>query len=271
LSFGLYQVGDRFANYLASRSDQILIGAFLGPEVLGYYTFAWNTVVQPVYRINPILNRVFAPILARIQDDLPRLRRGFLTLIGLTAMVNMPLIAGFAAIAPILVPTLFGPQWVPAVPILQILAMVAAVKAVGNPTGALVVATGRPDLTFRWSVAGTAFQFPILWWSAQYDSVLIVTATLAALQLSSLVGLYLFVHRPLLGPCLGTWLRQIGIPVVFATVMAAVVAYAASALDLGNPLKLLIGIALGVLIYSGLYGILQRRAIIDLTRIAIAR
>ena len=78
VGFGLYQVGNRFINYLSSRADQILISAFLGPEILGYYALAWNTVVQPVYLINPIMTRVFAPILATVQDDLARLRRGFL-------------------------------------------------------------------------------------------------------------------------------------------------------------------------------------------------
>jgi O-antigen/teichoic acid export membrane protein len=271
VGFGLYQVGDRFVNYLASRTDQILISAFLGPEILGYYMLAWNTVVQPVYRINPLMTRVFAPILATVQDDLPRLRRGFLSLIGLTSMVNMPLVAGFAAIAPILVPLIFGAQWAPAVPIMQLLAVVAAVKAIGNPTGTLVIARGRPDLALRWSLVAILVQLPVLYLAAQSGSIIVMTAALAVLQVLTLAGVYWFLYRPLLGPCLLDWLRQVSPPLIFALIMAAVVHFALRLLGLQSLSGMAGLIVLGAILYGGLYGVLRRQAIVDLARTALAR
>ncbi len=66
LSFGFYQLGERTLNYFASRTDQILIGAFLGAHVLGYYSLAWNLIVMPVKRINPVLTSVAFPLFATI-------------------------------------------------------------------------------------------------------------------------------------------------------------------------------------------------------------
>jgi O-antigen/teichoic acid export membrane protein len=271
IGFGLYQVGNRFISYLSSRADQILVSAFLGPEILGFYTLAWTTVVQPVYRINPIMTRVFAPILATVQDDLARLRRGFLSLIGLTSMVNMPLVAGFAAIAPIFVPLVFGAQWAPAVPIMQLLAVVAAVRAIGNPTGTLIVARGRPDLGLRWSLISIAVQLPVLFLAVQSGSIIVTTAVLAGLQVLTLAGLYLVLYRPLLGPCLGDWLRQVSPPLVFALVMAAVVHLALRLLEPQGFSGMAGLIVLGGILYGGLYGVLRRQAIVDLARIALAR
>lgn len=271
VGFGLYQVGNRFISYLSSRADQILVSAFLGPEILGFYTLAWTTVVQPVYRINPIMTRVFAPILATVQDDLARLRRGFLSLIGLTAMVNMPLVAGFAAIAPIFVPLVFGRQWAPAVPIMQLLAVVAAVRAIGNPTGALIVARGRPELGFRWSLVSIAAQLPVLYLAVQSGSIIVMTAVLACLQVLTLAGIYRFVQRPLLGPCLREWLGQVGAPLVFASIMVVAVHLALRLLGLQSLSGMAGLIVLGGILYGGLYGVLRRQAIIDLARTALAR
>jgi lipopolysaccharide exporter len=271
VGFGLYQVGNRFITYLSSRVDQVLISAFLGPELLGYYALAWDTVVRPVSRINPVMTRVFAPILASVQDDPARLRRGFLSLIGLTSMVNMPLLTGFAAIAPIFIPMVFGPQWTAAVPIVQILAVVAVVRAISNPTGSLVVARGRPDLAFRWSLVGTLIQLPILYLAVQTGSVIVVSATLAGLQVLSLVGLYWFLYRPLLGPCLGDCLQQVGVPLVFALIMAAAVHFALHLLGLQSILGIAGAIALGAVLYGGLYLALRRQAIVDLAKAALAR
>jgi lipopolysaccharide exporter len=271
VGFGLYQVGHRFTDYLSSRADQILIGTFLGAEILGYYVLAWNTVVQPVSRINPIMTRVFAPILASVQDDLARLRRGFLGLIGLTLMVNMPLIMGFAAIAPIFLPTVFGPEWAAAVPIAQILAVVAVVRGIANPTGPLVVARGRPDLALRWSVISIAVQFPILYFAVQTGSVIAVTGILAGLQVLSLAGIYWFLYRALLGPCLGDCFRQIGVPLVFALIMAVSVHLALSLLDLQRFSGIAILVGLGAVLYIGLYTVFRRQAIVELARTALAR
>jgi lipopolysaccharide exporter len=271
VGFGLYQIGNRFINYLSSRADQILIGAFLGPEILGYYTLAWNVVVQPVYAINPIMTRVFAPILATVQDDLPRLRRGFLSLIGLTSMVNTPLLLGFAAIAPIFLPMVFGPQWTPAVPIIPFLAVVGAVRAIGNPTGALIVARGRPDLGLRWTVISTAMQLPVLYLALQSGSVIVVSAVLAGLQVLTLAGIYWFLHRPLLGPCLWDLLGQVGTPLVFALIMAATVHLALRLLGLQSLYGLMGLIGLGAFLYGGLYVLLRRQAIVDLAKVALAR
>jgi lipopolysaccharide exporter len=271
VGFGLYQVGERFSNYLSARVDQILIGAFLGPEILGYYTLAWNTVVQPVYLINPIMTRVFAPILSTVQEELPRLRRGFLSLIGLTSMFNMPLIIGVAAIAPIFLPLVFGPEWASAVSIVQILAVVGVVRAISNPTGALIVARGRPDLALRWSVVSTAAQFPVLYMAVQSGSIIMMTSVLAALQLLTLAGLYWFLYRPLLGPCLEDWLRQITTPLVFALIMAAGVQLAQRLLSLQSLSGMVGLIVLGVILYGGLYALLRRQAILDLARTALVR
>ena len=154
---------------------------------------------------------------------------------------------------------------------MQILAVVGVVRAIGNPTGALIVARGRPDLGFRWTVISTAVQLPILYLAVQSGSIIVMTAVLAGLQVLTLAGIYWFLYRPLLGPCLRDWLGQVGPPLVFASIMAAAVHLALRLLDLQGLFGMVGLIVLGAILYGGLYGVLRRQAIVDLARTALAR
>jgi hypothetical protein len=108
MGFGLYQMGERTLNFLYSRTDQLLIGMFVGPIALGYYSFSWNLIIQPMNRVNPTLTKVAFPLFARMQNEEERLRRGYLTLIRILATINAPILLGFAANAPVLIPIVYS-------------------------------------------------------------------------------------------------------------------------------------------------------------------
>ena len=269
--FGSFQIGERVTNYLASRSDQMLISAFLGAEALAFYALAWNLVVDPIFRINPIITRVFGALLAKVQSEPARLKRGFLSLIEIVALINLPLVAGIAAIAPLIVPLVFGEAWTPTVPLMQILAWVGAAKAIANPSGALVVAWGRADLAFRLSVIVALCQLPVLTLAVQSGSVRIVAITIAIFQLFVLGGLYRLLYRPILGGCLREWLATWLLPLGFTAVMAASVVLAGRFLQLNGVVGIALSIALGGAVYIGLYALFRRDMVASLIKLALGR
>jgi O-antigen/teichoic acid export membrane protein len=271
LRFGVHQIGVRLTDYAVARADRLLISAYLGPEVLGYYVLAWNIVVDPVHRINPILTRVLTPVLAKVQDDRALLKRGFLMLIEAVAMINMPLVAGVAAVASLLIPLVFGPQWLPSVAIAQVLALVAAARAIGNPTGALVLAKGRADMAFRWSAIVALCQAPVLWIAVRFGSVLMVAASLAVFQVFVLAGAYWTLYRPLLGPCLAEWLGVLVPPVCFSGLMLTVVLLTKQALRLEAPAEMAILVAIGGPTYLMLYYLFRRRTLSLWVRIGLGQ
>ena len=59
LSFGLHLLGSNILNYFNTRIDQLVVGTLLGTQALGYYSMAFNLVLQPVSRINPVLRPPF--------------------------------------------------------------------------------------------------------------------------------------------------------------------------------------------------------------------
>jgi len=152
LGFGAYQLGERTVNYWAANVDYLVVGRFLGPESLGPYTVAYQLAAVPMQRMNPVLTRVAFPVLARTQSDSERLLRGYLKLVKAVAFLSFPLLAGLAVCASIAVPLIAGGGWLQAVPIVQVLCVMGAMKVLASTTGSLLLAKGRADVGFWWNV-----------------------------------------------------------------------------------------------------------------------
>lgn len=149
LAFGGWQMGERTLTYVGSNLDYILIGALLGPRLLGIYSVAFRLITIPQLRLNPILTRAAFPVFAKRRDDDAALRRGFLELSQLIGFIALPIMVAFAVTAPQLVPVVYGPRWAESVPVLQVLSIAGALFALGNPNGIIFLAKGRPDLGLK--------------------------------------------------------------------------------------------------------------------------
>ena len=152
VGFGFFQMGERTLNYLANNVDYLIIGRFLGPEALGYYTLAYNLMRMPLTYINPIVVSVAFPTFARVQNQDDLLRQGYSKILHYLSMISFPLMAGMFSIAPIFVPVIYGAKWVPIVHIVQIFCLLGAFKSMGNLLGSILLAKGRADLGFYMNV-----------------------------------------------------------------------------------------------------------------------
>jgi O-antigen/teichoic acid export membrane protein len=222
-SFGLYQLAERTLNLMSSRVDQLLIGAALGSDSLGYYSFAWSLIIQPVNRINPILTRVALPILSAMQDDKPRSRRAYLQLLRILSSVNAPLFAGLVVVAPTLIPLVYGDKWSSAIPLIQILAGVGFLRAITNPMGILLLSRGRADLGFVWTLGIALIHIPIIFTTLVNFGLLGMTIAVLLLHIFYALMHYPFVVRRFLGNCAKDWVQSFGIPVIVAAFMGLLV------------------------------------------------
>jgi O-antigen/teichoic acid export membrane protein len=152
LKIGVYQVGGQIANYFNRDLDILLIGKFFSTEILGGYSLAKQLVFRPAQIINPILVKVAAPTLAKFQDDLQLLKKNYLKLINIVSSINIPVYVAIIVLAPILVRIMYGPNFDSIVILVRVLSIYMVFRAIGNPIGSLVIATGRTDLEFKWNV-----------------------------------------------------------------------------------------------------------------------
>jgi O-antigen/teichoic acid export membrane protein len=265
VGFGMYQMGERCINYFNFRIDQFVIGTLLGAQALGYYNFAFGLVMQPQTRINPVVTRVAFPVFARLQGDEDRLRRGYLGVLRVLTSINAPLLLGLVVVAPSLIPLVFGGQWRNAVPLVQILAVFALVRSTGNPVGSLLLARGRADLGFRWNLFLLLLVPPIVYYTARTGGLTSVAIAMVGLQAALLLVAYRYLIVPIIGHCLGDFLRALSIPVGIAGLMGATVwVLSIVTAPLPATLGLLIGIIFGGAIYLSLTWLLNRDSLRDM-------
>ncbi|HTY76569.1 MAG TPA: MOP flippase family protein [Candidatus Bathyarchaeia archaeon] len=262
VGFGLFQMGDRLVRAFATRIDQILIGRFLGVTDLGYYSLAYNLAIQPIARAALILNRVTLPVFAKMQSEIPRLRRAFgqvLTLLSALVVPAMLFLVFFALPA---IVTLYGPKWRPAAPLLQLLSLAAVFWTVDYPTTTLQVAMGQAGRSFMWSLIILGLTAAGVVAGAQI-SISGVAAGLLASWAVVFVLEYFFILRPLVGTeWRGYFWEALGAAAFNAAVAGAVALWAVRAIAAGNVTRLALGAAgfvflYGVTLWFGRRGVAQ--------------
>lgn len=155
MSFGINVLGSRFLSYFNRRSDNLIIGFYLGSTLLGYYTVAYRLLPMTILLVVGITSSIAFPVFSRIQDDPERLRHAFYKATRLTALVAFPACLGLSVLAPELVVALFGEQWEPSGPVLRVLALIGIVHSLQLFQGSLVRALGKPQWQF-WTMLASA-------------------------------------------------------------------------------------------------------------------
>jgi O-antigen/teichoic acid export membrane protein len=147
--FGRWVMGSNAIIFALVNGDDALVGRLFGPTAMGLYQMAYRLGNLAATEILGVVNRVALPAYSLLQSDRDALRLAYLQIVQVTALLALP-VAGMAiCIAPDAVPTVLGPQWTSMVPLLQILAVYGAVRAINTPVGPLYQAVSRPDLNAK--------------------------------------------------------------------------------------------------------------------------
>lgn len=198
LKIGAYQVGGQVVNYFNRDLDVLIIGKFFGAELLGGYSLAKQLVFRPTQVLNPIFTRVASPILAKFQSNLQVLKKNYFNLLNIIVSVNIPIYLGLAILAPWIVSLLYGPDFENIVNLVRILSVYMLFRAIGNPIGSLVIATGRTNLEFYWNLI-TLLIMPVTVIIGAQFSLEGVTLSLTLAMILMLYPSWFFLIRRLLG------------------------------------------------------------------------
>jgi PST family polysaccharide transporter len=143
-------------NSVSRNIDNLLVGKFQGPEALAFYGLAYRLLLLPVQLLSLTVGGVLFPAFSRKAEDLADIRSELTRATRTLAVLVLPAMALVAAAAPQLVAILFGAAWEPAVPIVQVLAIVGAVQAIYHPsTTPLVLGLGEAGLNLRYAILTT--------------------------------------------------------------------------------------------------------------------
>jgi len=169
-SFGLYQMGERSINYISANFDKIIIGKMLGMEAVGFYNIAWQLIIFPLSKINPIVNNVAFPIYAKVQSDPVLLNNYYSITVKALSLITIPMLVFLSFFSTDIVFIIFGAGWNVTANLVKILAIVGILKALGNPGGAILMAKGYANIGFWWNMVWSTILVIGLYLSLSYKA-----------------------------------------------------------------------------------------------------
>ncbi len=143
-SFGINILGFNFLSFFNQRSDDLLIGYFLGTTALGYYSVAYRLLLIMIKVLTSVTTQVALPTFSRLQKDKERMRNAFYKVTQYTSLISFPAFLGIAVLAPELIQVLFGDEWLPSVPVMRVLALIGILQSVQYFTGTVLLAMNKP-------------------------------------------------------------------------------------------------------------------------------
>lgn len=123
------------ANTLEKRVDTVLVGFFLTPVAVGYYTIA-KQVVQFLETPASALGFAISPSYsaAKARGDIEQAARLYEMALVNSLLLYVPIAAGLVLVADPLVPLVFGGEYLGAVTVVQVMALYAVVMSVTDIT-----------------------------------------------------------------------------------------------------------------------------------------
>lgn len=199
--------------------DYALVGHFLGSGVLGIYTLAFKLPDATLGAAGWVGGRVLLPALVELGDRKQGLADASLQALRLVAGLLLPIAAGLYLLAPPIVPLLFGDQWTPAVPVVQLLVVSACLGGMLHVIGAAFLAAGQPRRIVAAQVVWFIVLAPLLYVAAQTSILAVAAAHVVAML--TFVGVKLALVPSTLGVSLMRVGRAVVAPIVATAVMAA--------------------------------------------------
>lgn len=143
LSFGAGIAGFNISNYFSRNLDKILIGKYYGSSILGAYSKAYQLLMLPINQVRAPIMNIGIPALSALRDEPERYRNYYRSMLFVIAGLSMPLVAILFCCAREVILLLMGEQWLYAVELFQIFALVGILQPVATASrGPVMISLG---------------------------------------------------------------------------------------------------------------------------------
>lgn len=147
--FGRWVFGSSIIVFLLSQGDDIFVGKFLGTTMLGLYTMAFAIANIAATEISHTVSSIAFPMYAKAQEDKKLLKETFFRTLLITSFISLPVAGLIFSLSPLFTKLLLKEQWMPMVPVLQILTIGGGMRAIGACIGCLLQGVGKPSINTK--------------------------------------------------------------------------------------------------------------------------
>jgi PST family polysaccharide transporter len=132
------------ANFAMRRWDNLIVGRFYGPAVMGAYNYAYNLADVPGVTVGEQLTEVVFAALPHVE----RAKRAdaMLRAVRIVALVMLPLALGLGAVGPTVTSAFFDQRWAGIGYMLALLSVISATRPIAGTFQSYLYACERPTL-----------------------------------------------------------------------------------------------------------------------------
>lgn len=161
LGFSIWITLGNWVQTLNWRSDPLVLGYFISIQMLGYYNMAQRVNHMASRDIIAPVARVLFPAFSRMKSDPERLRLAYLKALSILTSIAFPTAAGLGLLAEPFTALVLGEKWLPIVPYVQALSVIAIFQAMQN-VQPLAMATGHTKALLGRDIRSLIIRAPLL-------------------------------------------------------------------------------------------------------------
>ncbi|MHA7269820.1 lipopolysaccharide biosynthesis protein [Arthrobacter sp. HLT1-20] len=257
LSFSAHVLATNFLAYFSRNIDNILVGRYLGLTSLSLYGMAYRILVVPVQLLGQTVNRVMFPAFSRMAQDRALVAENLLKSTRILAFAVIPVMSAVAVAAPELVHVVLGDQWLPAAPLITVLAIGGARETIFYITPTLMKGMGHAKMNFLYEILAGLVQVGGIVIGLQFG---ILGVALGLTTAGFLLAPVLFIiQRKMCGIRIRSQLRAL-LPALHASLWGVLAYFAVSLLPLQDPLIILLGFLAFAAVATAVFLLFHRTA-----------
>ena len=249
--FGKWITASTMISFLLANGDDLVVGRLLPTAALGLYRYGYRLGEYSTHQFASIIGEVMFASYAKLQDDANALREAYFRALSFTTLLVFPMGVGATLIAPLFVRGLLGNEWVPIIPVFQLVAVWGLLSAATGRPDALWKAIGRPDykpkLRSVWLVLGAVSVVPM----TEQFGIVGTAAVMVGTYLVTIVPAEIYITVTNLETTYRRYFGTIAYPMVASTLMGVTVFTVRESVRLGSPImELLLLVPLGMVTYG---------------------
>lgn len=236
-------------NYFSRNADGLIIGKYLGPNLLGPYSLAYRSMLFPLQSITFVTTRAMYPLLSRSQHDKPAARAIYLRTLRLIIFLVAPLCFGLFSLRGVFVEVFFGTNWALVSDLLLWMAPTGLIQAVVSTTGSIFMANGKTYLQMKLGFISMVLQVSAFVLGVQFGVVEVAKFYFFANILNALITVYFALK--ILDLSFSSVFRILAPSLLAAAIMSLAIHGVIVFSQLHSLKLLLVGIVVGGLTYLG--------------------
>lgn len=209
--FGFFLFLGGLTTFTIFKINDFLLGTLSTLSALGYYSTAFNYAQLPTSQITSVISRVALPTYSALQNDRVKLTGAFTIVLKTIVRISFPLSLVLYMTADDFFMALFGPKWIPVIPIFRILLIYGVARSVFDDLGELFTAVGKPQFVSFYLFIQSAlslFLAPLLIFSRGSEGA---ATSLSVVLVVGVVIAYILVRRVIRFNPLTTFLPTISV------------------------------------------------------------